>query len=87
MDDKNKNEEFAQKKIVDQILNPCIPYYLHTRENPELVIVSQNLNETIYSSWSRNLKHGLVSKNYIKFIYGNIKAPKKDEPLYNAWER
>jgi len=58
----NKDQDSPQKKVTDQVLNLYSPYYLHPRENPELVLVSQPLNETNYSSWSINLKRGLVSK-------------------------
>jgi len=48
----DKDQDYAQKKVADQILNPCSPYYLHPGENPDLVLVSQTLNETNYSTWN-----------------------------------
>jgi len=71
----------------DQSLNPASPFYLYPGENPGLTLISQILNETNYSSWSRNMKRALLSKNKLKFIDGGIKKPQKNDSLYDAWER
>jgi len=83
----DKDQDSTQKKIIDQVLNPCSPYYLYLGENPGLVLIDQPLSETNYSSWSRNLKRGLVSKSKIKFVDGSINVPKREDPMYDAWER
>ncbi|XP_017412875.1 uncharacterized protein LOC108324438 [Vigna angularis] len=71
----------------DPTTNPSSPFYLHPGENPGITLISQILNETNYSSWSRNLKRAILSKNKIKFIDGNIKKPPRTDPLFEAWER
>ena len=72
---------------LDQVLIPINPYYLHPGENPGLVLVSTNLNDTNYPSWSRNMQHALLSKNKLKFVNGSIKTPLPNDPIYEAWER
>ncbi|XP_014523577.1 uncharacterized protein LOC106779879 [Vigna radiata var. radiata] len=75
----------------DQSDNPAndttSPFYLHPEENPGSTLISQVLNETNYSSWSRNMRRALLSKNKIKFIDGSIKKPKKTETLFDTWQR
>ncbi|XP_014515602.1 uncharacterized protein LOC106773420 [Vigna radiata var. radiata] len=71
----------------DQSNNPASPFYLHPGENPGLTVISQVLNETNYSSWSRSMRRALLSKNKIKFIDGSIKKPKRTKNLFDSWER
>ncbi|XP_047165962.1 uncharacterized protein LOC124835094 [Vigna umbellata] len=72
---------------VDQINNPASPYYLHPGENPGASLISQVLNESNYTSWSRNMSRALLSKNKLKFIDGGITRPINDDSLFDAWER
>jgi len=78
---------FTHIYVFDQSFIPTNPYYIHPGENPGHVLVSLSLNETNYSSWTRNMRRALMSKNKLKFVDGNIKSPTRDEPLYEAWER
>ncbi|PNX72865.1 hypothetical protein L195_g028762, partial [Trifolium pratense] len=63
------------------------PYYLHPSENPGSVLISLQLNNINYHSWSRNMKRALISKNKIKFINGKLPAPEEDDPMFDYWER
>ncbi|PNX62979.1 hypothetical protein L195_g053274, partial [Trifolium pratense] len=63
------------------------PYYLHPSENPSSVLISLQLNNTNYHSWSRNMKRALISKNKFKFINGKLPAPEEDDPMFDYWER
>jgi hypothetical protein len=63
------------------------PYYLHPCENPCFVLISPQLNNTNYHSWSRNMKHALISKNKIKFINGKLPTPEEEDPMFDYWER
>jgi len=72
---------------LDLALIPTSPYYLHLGENPGLVLVSTNLNDSNYPSWSRNMQRALLSKNKLKFVNGSIKTPLLNDPIYEAWER
>ncbi|XP_070675510.1 uncharacterized protein [Malus domestica] len=63
--------------------NPSIelsnPYYVHPSDHPGHVLVSEKLNGTNYSSWSKSMLHALRAKNKIGFIDGSIKPPSEDE--------
>ncbi|BAT79878.1 hypothetical protein VIGAN_02281900, partial [Vigna angularis var. angularis] len=71
----------------DPTTNPSSPYYLHPGENPSITLISQVLTESNYSSWSRNLKRAILSKNKIKFIDGSIQKSARTDKLFEAWER
>ncbi|XP_014489927.1 uncharacterized protein LOC106752709 [Vigna radiata var. radiata] len=72
---------------MDQINNPSSPYYLYPGENPGISLISQVLDESNYTSWSRNMRRALFSKNKLKFIDGGIKKPQREDPLFDSWER
>ncbi|XP_052735367.1 uncharacterized protein LOC128197453 [Vigna angularis] len=72
---------------LDQTNNPVSPYYLHPGENPGTSLISQVLNETNYTSWSRNMRRALLSKNKLKFIDGGITRPERSDSLFDSWER
>ncbi|XP_017416456.1 uncharacterized protein LOC108327244 [Vigna angularis] len=72
---------------MDQLNNPSSPFYLHLGENPSISLISQVLNESNYTSWSRNMRKALLSKNKLKFIDGGIKKPQRDDPLFDSWEK
>ncbi|XP_014524079.1 uncharacterized protein LOC106780317 [Vigna radiata var. radiata] len=72
---------------LDQFNNPSSPFYLHPGENSGTVLISQVLNESNYTSWSRNMRRALLSKNKLKFIDGGIKKPQRDDPFFDFWER
>ena len=85
---KTESTNYGMQNInLDQALIPTSPYYLHPRENPGLALVSTNLNDSNYSSWSRNMQRALLSKNKLKFVNGSIKTPLPNDPTYKAWER
>ncbi|XP_014506539.1 uncharacterized protein LOC106766320 [Vigna radiata var. radiata] len=73
--------------IPDPTTQPSSSFCLHPGENPGTTHIFQILNETNYSSWSKNLKRALLSKNNIKFIDGSIKKTPRTDPLFDAWER
>jgi len=81
------SESLPGSQTVDIVNNPSSPYYLHPGENPGMILVSPPLSETNYHSWSRNMRHALLSKNKLKFVDGSIKIPERDDPTYEAWER
>ncbi|XP_014506370.1 uncharacterized protein LOC106766128 [Vigna radiata var. radiata] len=72
---------------VNRSNNPSSPFYLHTGENPGISLISHTLNESNYTSWSRNMRRALLSKNKLKFINGGIKKPQRNNPLFDSWER
>lgn len=72
---------------VDQSQDPSSPYYLHPRGNPGMVLVTPQLNDFNYHTWSRAMRRALLSKNKLKFINGGIPIPDETDPIYDAWER
>lgn len=57
------------------------PYYLHHSDGTNLVLVSEPLTETNYTSWSRAMIDrfcGFVVKNKVGFVDGTIPCPSGD---------
>lgn len=65
---------------------PSSPYYLHSNENPSLVLVSSVLTSLNYHSWSRAMGMALQSKNKVHYVYGSLPSPTHDDPLFSTWE-
>ncbi|KAE9612396.1 putative gag-polypeptide of LTR copia-type [Lupinus albus] len=60
--------KMVNQSFKDYIVNLSNPYFLHSNENPTLILVSPPLNGNNYYSWSRAMKLDLQSKNKLKFI-------------------
>lgn len=52
-----------------------------------MILVTPQLNEVKYHSWSRVMKHALLSKNKFKFVNGDILEPTQEDVMYDAWKR
>ena len=62
---------------------PSSPYFLHSSENPGLILVNQPLTEENYATWSRSIIYALDSKNKTDFVDGTIKAPTSSlDPIF-----
>jgi len=72
---------------MNSLQNPTNPYYLHSGENPGMVLVTLPLDDTNYHTWSRGMKCALLSKNKIKFVNGEIQERAKTDVFHDAWER
>ena len=59
------------------------PYFLHHNDNTSLVLVTKQLTEENYISWSRAMTIGLSVKNKIGFVDETIAKPTGD--LLPAW--
>ena len=67
---------------------PSSPYFLHSSENPGLILVNQPLTEENYATWSQSIIYALDSKNKIDFVDGTIKAPtSSSDPIFPAWKK
>ena len=67
---------------------PSSPYFLHSSENPGLILVNQPLTEENYATWSRAIIYALDSKNKIDFVDGTIKAPtSSSDPIFPTWKK
>uniref|UniRef100_A0A2C9UZG6 Retrotransposon Copia-like N-terminal domain-containing protein n=1 Tax=Manihot esculenta TaxID=3983 RepID=A0A2C9UZG6_MANES len=71
----------------DPTQSPSGPYFLHSNENPALVLISPVLTCPNYHTWSRAMKMALLSKNKMKFVDGIIQAPAATDLLCSTWER
>ncbi|XP_061367193.1 uncharacterized protein LOC133310301 [Gastrolobium bilobum] len=67
--------------------DPASPYFLHSSENPSLVLVSTLMNGKNYHGWARAIKMASISKNKFSFVNGDISAPNPSDSQYAAWER
>ena len=63
------------------------PYFLHSSESPNQILVSPIFTGSNYHSWARSMKRALISKNKYKFVNGTISKPEEFDPMYDAWER
>ncbi|XP_019415976.1 PREDICTED: uncharacterized protein LOC109327330 [Lupinus angustifolius] len=77
----------SQSNYSDYIINPSNAFFLHSTENPALVLVSPLLNGKNYHSWARGINLAIESKNKIQFIDGSIPKPLIDDILYRPWIR
>ena len=67
---------------------PSSPYFLHSSENPILILVNQPLTEENYATWSQSIIYALDSKNKTDFVDGTIKAPTSfSDPIFPAWKK
>ncbi|XP_038902375.1 uncharacterized protein LOC120089012 [Benincasa hispida] len=70
-------------------LNPTVleqytnSYFLHHSDSTNLVIVSNLLTETNYTSWSQVMVIGLIVKNKLGFVDGSI--PRSTGDLLSSW--
>ncbi|XP_019415953.1 PREDICTED: uncharacterized protein LOC109327316 [Lupinus angustifolius] len=67
--------------------DPSNPFFLHSSENPSLILVSPLFNGKNFHSWSRAMKLVLQSKNKLNIIDHNITQPPFSSPLYAQWLR
>lgn len=56
--------------------DPTDPLYLHHSDQPVAILVTQQLNEENYPTWSRAMIMALSAKNKEGFIDGTIKRPR-----------
>jgi hypothetical protein len=65
------------------------PFFLHHRDSPDPVLVSQPLTGDNYSSWRRAMIMVLTAKNKIGFVNGSLSKPDVSEfdPLNFSWCR
>ncbi|XP_059431677.1 uncharacterized protein LOC132165206 [Corylus avellana] len=63
------------------------PLFLHSGDNPGILLVPQPLSGENYSTWSRSMLVALSAKNKMCFIDGSFPKPSVFESYYNAWVR
>ncbi|KAK2388029.1 putative mitochondrial protein [Trifolium repens] len=80
----NSHTNSQNKGYQTDILNP---YFLHSNENPGLVLVTPLLSGPNYHSWSRAMTMALRSKNKIQFVTGTLPRPNDEDHDSVAWDR
>lgn len=83
----DENNDSTTHHIKDSSQSHSSPYYIHPGENPGLVLVSPQLNNNNYHTWSRGMKRALLAKNKLQFINGKLPPLPELDPLFDAWER
>ena len=63
------------------------PLYIHTSDNPSLILVPAAFEGIGYRSWRRGVMRSLSVKNKLGFITGEFKRPSSTSPQYCQWER
>ena len=85
----HKTKTYTHKiKIADQTQPNDIsnPYFLHSNENPTLVLVTPTLNGTNFHSWNRAMTIALQSKYKLYFVNRMIQPSTPNEHIFTAWE-
>ncbi|XP_019460030.1 PREDICTED: uncharacterized protein LOC109359789 [Lupinus angustifolius] len=77
----------ANQSFDAYIVNPTNPYFLHSDENPTLIMVSPPLNGKNDHSWFRYMKLAFQSKKKLKFIDRSLIQPPLLHPLHEQWIR
>ncbi|KAJ0103022.1 hypothetical protein Patl1_04109 [Pistacia atlantica] len=73
-DDSNSEERTnSNHSPIDE---PSNPYYFHHSDSPGQVLVSQQLTDENYTSWSCAMLIALSVKNKLGFVDGSISEPK-----------
>ncbi|KAG8366012.1 hypothetical protein BUALT_Bualt17G0031900 [Buddleja alternifolia] len=73
-----KGETFSSAKSqINKFDDPNDPLYLHHSDQPGLILVTQQLNEENYNTWSRAMLMALNIKNKSGFVDGTVKQPPK----------
>ena len=68
--------------------NISSPYYLHNRDSPGLLLVSQPLIGENYNTWSRSMTMALYAKNKLQFVDGSLPhLSTMNGPEFRAWKR
>ncbi|XP_019227010.1 PREDICTED: uncharacterized protein LOC109208362 [Nicotiana attenuata] len=73
--------------VVNPMLDPSDPLYLHPSDNPGAMLVSVAFSGIRYRSWKRAVLRGLSVKNKTGFISGECKRPDPQSPKFRQWDR
>nr|KYP51308.1 Retrovirus-related Pol polyprotein from transposon TNT 1-94 [Cajanus cajan] len=80
------NSNSTPPVLADHLVNPSNPLFLHSNENPSLVLVMPLLTEHNFHVWSQNMLTTLESKNKEQFIDGSLPSPPASDPFRSTWQ-
>ncbi|XP_022857026.1 uncharacterized protein LOC111378089 [Olea europaea var. sylvestris] len=69
------------------ITDPNSPYYLHYGDNTGMQLISIELTEENYATWSCAVIMALNAKNKEGFVDGSFTKPHQKDPFYELWEK
>lgn len=81
------NGGFTSTRNGDFHYDTLSPYFMHTNDNPGLVLVTSRLSDTNYHSWSHSMTMALRSKQKLHFINSSLPRPPDVDHDYIAWDR
>ncbi|XP_022897702.1 uncharacterized protein LOC111411399 [Olea europaea var. sylvestris] len=73
--------------ITKSLTDASSPYFLHSFDQPNQVIVDAVLNGDNYPAWRRSVTRALNAKNKLGFVLGTIKRPTTDTTATLLWDR
>nr|GMC46969.1 uncharacterized protein LOC109149920 [Ipomoea batatas] len=79
--------EFDLQRVLEDGPWASVLRYIHSSENPSLLLVTIPLDGTNYHTWSRAMKMTLLSKNKLGFVDGSVMAPEITDANYITWQR
>ena len=56
-------------------IDPHHPYFLHSSDNPDMVLVSKPFDGMGFGAWKRAMEVALTAKNKLGFVNGTFKKP------------
>ena len=63
------------------------PFFLHSNENPSLILVQPPLTGNNYHIWSRAMRMALISKNKLQFVDGSLPEPAEGDRTKEVWKQ
>ncbi|GAA0162802.1 hypothetical protein LIER_18819 [Lithospermum erythrorhizon] len=60
---------------------------LHSSDHSSLIMLTDVLNETNYTSWSRSMMVALEARDKLGFLNGEIEAAKPSDATYKQWRK
>lgn len=77
----------ASSSSISASIDANHPLFLHSSDNPGMLLVNQLLNEKNYNQWSRAIKLALSAKMKLGLIDGTVLPPVSTDSTYVQWSR
>ncbi|KAH1086272.1 hypothetical protein GYH30_017991 [Glycine max] len=69
------------------VMDDANPFFIHSLDNPGLMLVSHLLLGDNYSSWKKAMEMSLLGKNKFGFVDGSIVEPALGHAYHATWHR
>lgn len=77
----------AEETLNSVMANPFHVLFLNPSNNPNNILVSEQMNGENYSHWRKAMEVALIAKNKLGFVLGNCVKPASTSPLAAQWDR